>query len=168
MANAITASRILAALAMVFTAVPSPAFWALYAWCGLSDMVDGAVARRSGEQSDFGAKLDSAADFAFAAVCLAKIAPALHPPMWLVAWVAVIALCKLVGYASGLIAHGKVVALHTAANKVTGLLVFLSVPIMLLSGLAIAAVPACAVATLAAVQEGYLVRARQWDEMDRR
>ena len=37
MANAITASRMLAALVMIFIAVPLPAFWALYAWCGLSN-----------------------------------------------------------------------------------------------------------------------------------
>lgn len=36
MANIITVSRMLAAFAMVFTEVPSPAFWVLYAWCGLS------------------------------------------------------------------------------------------------------------------------------------
>ena len=36
MANIITVSRTLAAFAMVFTEVPSPAFWVLYAWCGLS------------------------------------------------------------------------------------------------------------------------------------
>ena len=77
MANAITVSRILAALAMAFMAVSSPAFWVLYAWCGLSDMVDGTIARILGEQSDFGAKIDSAADFVFAAMCLMKIIPVL-------------------------------------------------------------------------------------------
>ena len=164
MANAVTASRLIAALAMAFLAASSPAFWMLFAWCGLSDMVDGTIARRLGEQSDFGAKLDSAADFIFAAICLAKILPALQPPIWLIAWIALIALCKLVGYASGPIMHGRAASLHTAANKVAGLLVFVSIPIMLLSGLAVTAVPACAVATFAAIQEGYLVCTGQWEE----
>ena len=158
MANAITASRMLAALALLFVEVASPAFWGLYAWCGISDMVDGAVARKLGEQSEFGAKLDSAADLIFVAVCLVRVTPALQMPAWLIAWIAVIALCKIAGYASGLAMHGKVVALHTAANKVAGLLVFASVPIMPFTGYVLAAVPACAVATYAAIQEGFFIR----------
>lgn len=159
MANAITASRMLAALALLFVEVASPAFWGLYAWCGISDMVDGAVARKLGEQSEFGAKLDSAADLIFVAVCLVRVTPALQMPAWLIAWIAVIALCKIAGYASGLAVHGKVVALHTAANKMAGLLVFASVPIMLFTGSVLVAVSACAVATYAAIQEGFFIRA---------
>lgn len=159
MANAITASRMLAALALLFVEVASPAFWGLYAWCGISDMVDGAVARKLGEQSEFGAKLDSAADLIFVAVCLVSVTPALQMPAWLIAWIAVIALCKIAGYASGLAVHGKVVALHTAANKMAGLLVFASVPIMLFTGSVLVAVSACAVATYAAIQEGFFIRA---------
>lgn len=149
----------LAALALLFVEVASPAFWGLYAWCGISDMVDGAVARKLGEQSEFGAKLDSAADLIFVAVCLVRVTPALQMPAWLIAWIAVIALCKIAGYASVLAVHGKVVALHTAANKMAGLLVFASVPIMFFTVSVLVAVSACAVATYAAIQEGFFIRA---------
>lgn len=163
MANIITASRILAVFAMVFAEVPSPAFWVLYAWCGLSDMVDGSIARKLGRQSDFGAKLDSAADTAFAVACLLKILPVFQLPAWLIVWIAAIALCKATAYISGLVKHGKLIALHTIANKAAGLLVFASVPAILLTGTALASIPACAVATFAAVQEGHLIRTNQLD-----
>ena len=165
MANIITASRILAAFAMVFTEVPSPAFWVLYAWCGLSDMVDGSIARKLGRQSDFGAKLDSAADTAFAAACLLKILPAIQLPIWLIVWIAAIALCKVAACISGLAMHGKPIALHTKANKAAGFLIFASIPAIVLTGSALAAIPACAVATFAAIQEGHLIRTNQLDSL---
>lgn len=165
MANIITASRMLAALAMVFVEVPSPAFWVLYTWCGLSDMADGAIARRLGKQSGLGAKLDSAADAAFAAVCLLKILPVFQLPAWLIVWIAAIALCKVAACISGLAMHGKPIALHTKANKAAGFLIFASIPAIVLTGSALASIPACAVATFAAVQEGHLIRTNQLDNL---
>lgn len=158
MANILTTTRILAALAIIFTEVAMPAFWALYAWCGFSDIIDGTIARKLGKQSELGAKLDSTADFIFVAACAAKIIPAMELPTWLVVWVALIALCKIVGYLSGLAMHGKIIMPHTTANKITGLLIFASIPLMLLAQSSLVAIPACAVATFAAVQEGHLVR----------
>ena len=38
-------------------------------------MIDGAVARKTGTDSEFGAKLDTIADIVFTAVCMIKILP---------------------------------------------------------------------------------------------
>lgn len=46
--NIISAYRGIAALAMLFFPVFSPWFWALYCWGGISDMIDGPLARKLG------------------------------------------------------------------------------------------------------------------------
>ncbi|MBQ6866890.1 MAG: CDP-alcohol phosphatidyltransferase family protein, partial [Clostridia bacterium] len=65
MANLITILRILASAALLFCPALSPAFFAVYIFAGVTDMLDGFVARRTGTASDFGAKLDTAADLIF-------------------------------------------------------------------------------------------------------
>ena len=61
-ANILTASRIFFAAGMVLTAPFSAAFWVCYLGGGVSDLLDGPVARALHIQSEVGAKLDSAAD----------------------------------------------------------------------------------------------------------
>ena len=46
-ANIITGSRIVFSLSLLFIPLSSAWFYALYLLCGLSDMVDGTVARRT-------------------------------------------------------------------------------------------------------------------------
>ena len=94
MANIITGIRIVLSVALLFFPALSPAFFVLYIAGGLSDMIDGAVARRTGTVSEFGSRLDTFADIVFAAVCLIKLLPILDVPVWLYVWVAVIAIIK--------------------------------------------------------------------------
>lgn len=158
LANIITSSRILAAALMLPAEPFSPAFWVLYAWCGMSDMVDGTTARKTGSESCFGAKLDSTADFAFVIACAIKLIPSLEFETWLLVWIALIALCKLADIVSGLIVRGRIETPHTTANKAAGLLIFASIPVMVLASSNLAAIPACTLATLAAIQEGHFIR----------
>ena len=53
--------------------------------CGLSDMVDGIIARKTNSVSDFGSKFDGVADFVFVGVCLIKILPVMDIPICFVA-----------------------------------------------------------------------------------
>ena len=48
MANIITGIRIVCSIALLFCPVFSPAFYALYLTAGVSDMIDGTVARKTG------------------------------------------------------------------------------------------------------------------------
>lgn len=75
MANIVTGVRLLLSVLMLFLPVPSPGFWAVYAVAGLSDMLDGPIARRTRTASDFGASLDTLADTAFAAACMIRLLP---------------------------------------------------------------------------------------------
>ena len=53
--------------AMLFCRAFSPAFWVFYIAAGLSDMLDGAAARKFNAVSKTGERLDTAADFVFVA-----------------------------------------------------------------------------------------------------
>ena len=83
MANIITSIRILCSIALFFVSPLSKKFYILYLAAGLSDMIDGPVARKTGTTSDLGSKLDSIADIIFVAVCLIKLISILNIEKWL-------------------------------------------------------------------------------------
>ena len=158
MANIITGSRILFSIALLFFPAFSPWYYALYLVAGVSDMIDGTIARKTGKANEIGARLDSIADIVFVVVCLIKLIPVVGIPVWLYVWIGIIALIRIINIVSGLIMQKRFVLLHTITNKVTGLLLFvlpLTVPFM---DLKYTAIPVCAVATFAAIQEGHFIR----------
>ena len=158
MANLITSCRMLLSLLLLFFPALSPGFYGLYLAAGLSDMLDGFVARRTNSASPLGAKLDSMADVVFLSVCLIRLLPVLALPVWLWVWVGLIALLRLVNILSGFVCRKKLVLLHTGANKLTGALLFL-LPLSLgFLNIAYTAVPLCALASFAAIQEGHFIR----------
>lgn len=160
MANIITCLRIVCSVALLFFPAFSPAFYALYAASGISDMIDGTVARKTGAVSEFGSKLDTAADFIMVVCCLIKLLPVLSVPTWLIVWTVVIAVIKAINLISGYVMRKEIVVLHTVMNKVTGVLLFALVPTLNFIDLKYSGAAVCAVATFAAIQEGHLVRTR--------
>ena len=101
MANILTGSRILFSIALLFFPTFSPAFYALYLAAGITDMIDGTVARKTGKASEFGAKLDSIADIVFVLVCLIKLITVISIPVWLYAWIGIIVLIRIITIVSG-------------------------------------------------------------------
>jgi CDP-diacylglycerol--glycerol-3-phosphate 3-phosphatidyltransferase len=158
MANIITVIRLLCSVALLFCQFPSPAFYVLYVTAGITDMIDGAVARKTNTVSEFGAKLDTAADFVFVAVCLIKLIPSLDIPKWLYVWIAVIALVKGINIVSGYVMRKEFVAVHSVMNKVTGILLFLLPLTLQALDLKYTGAAVCTVASFAAVQEGHYIR----------
>ena len=160
MANIITEIRIVLSVALLFFPALSPVFFVLYVAGGLSDMIDGAVARKTGTVSEFGSRLDTFADIVFAAVCLIKLLPALDAPVWLYVWVAVIAIIKLSSITAGYIRQKKLVSVHSVLNKAAGLLLFVFPLILAFIDLSCSAAVVCMAATAVAIQEGITVWAR--------
>ncbi len=158
MANTITLFRMAAAVALLFCPAFSPAFYALYIAAGLSDMLDGFVARKTDTASVPGARLDTMADLALVAACLIKLLPVLRIPAWLYAWIGIIALIKAVNIVSGFAVQKKFAAVHSVMNKATGALLFLLPLTIPAVPLEYAAIVVCAAATFAAVQEGHFIR----------
>ena len=158
MANIITGIRIVISAFLLFCPVFSPEFFMLYISAGASDMIDGAVARKTGTVSEFGSRLDTIADFVLVIVCLIKLLPILRIPAWLYLWIGIIALIKAVNIVSGFAVQKRFVAVHSLMNKATGALLFLLPLTIPAAELKYAAIVVCAAATFAAVQEGHIIR----------
>ena len=158
MATAITIFRIAAGIVLLFCPAFSPAFYGFYIADGLSDMLDGYVARKTDTVSEHGARLDTIADFVLAVVCLMKLLPVLRIPAWLYAWIGIIAFIKVVNIISGFAVRKRFVPVHSVMNKATGVLLFLLPLTLPAVPLKTSAIVVCAAATLAAMQEGHFIR----------
>ncbi|NLA69761.1 MAG: CDP-alcohol phosphatidyltransferase family protein [Clostridiales bacterium] len=157
-ANIITCIRIVCSVAILFCPALSIPFYVLYLIAGFTDMIDGTVARKMGTVSDFGAKLDSVADFIFVAACLIKLIPLLNFDRCIYIWIVIIALIKVINIASGFVMEQKLVVVHSIMNKVTGGLLFVFPLTISFIEVRYSAIVVCLVATFAAIQEGHFIR----------
>ena len=161
LANSITIFRILCSIVLLFFPTFSTAFYALYITAGVSDMVDGWVARQTHTASELGTNLDTIADIVFVIACLVKLLPVLNIPFWLWVWIGIIALIKVINIISGHIVQKRFVSVHSTMNKVTGLLLFVLPLTLSFLDLKYSAAVVCIFATFAAIQEGYFIRTNE-------
>ena len=157
--NIITLLRIVGSLGLLLCDVSGVAFWFVYALCGISDIADGWLARRLKCVTKTGALLDSLADICFVACLCPLLLPILDLPQWLWLWAGVIVIIKVVNQISALVKYGRCTFPHTLANKATGFLLFIAVPMTFVSVVPIIIV--AVVATLAAIQEGHYIRTKK-------
>lgn len=122
-------------------------------------MLDGYLARKLNAESNTGAVLDSVADIFLVACCAIRLIPVVQIPIWLWIWAASIVAVKLISQVSALILYRRLIFPHTMANKLTGFLLFLTVPTVFWSIVPVAIV--AGVATIASVQEGHFIRTRK-------
>ena len=165
LANIITASRFVFAGLLVLSEPMSALFWVWYVCGGLSDLIDGPVARKLHQQSALGAKLDSIADIVFiACVCFAVLRSVVFP-VWVIAGAVGIALVRFVSYGVGYRKYRTFATIHTWLNKATGFLLFIFPVLFALIGVGAACGVICGVGFLAAVEE--LVITIRSGELDR-
>lgn len=158
--NFLTSLRLAGAVLLLFLEPAtefSSVFWLLYLFLGLTDMLDGYLARKLKAETPLGAMLDSMADLLFLICAIAKLLPLLPLPLGLWLWAAAIVLIKVFNQAIAVKRHGKVLFPHTFANRLTGFLLFVSVPFAVCYHLPLLLSPVAVVATFAAVQEGRCV-----------
>ena len=157
--NAISSLRVAGAVSLLIFDVKGWPFWTLYILCGLSDIVDGSLARKFHAESKAGAIWNSVSDIVFVACCAIRLLPVLEIPSWLWIWAGIIVTIKIINQISALIVCKRFCFPHTLANKLTGFLLFLTVPGMFWSLIPVSI--AAAIATFAAVQEGHFIRTKQ-------
>ena len=157
LANILTGCRILGSILLLVFPAFSVAFYITYLFCGLSDMIDGTIARKTNSTSKFGSQLDTIADLIFVAASLFKLLPVIHIPGWLWIWGGVIAVIKISNIIWGYVSKKQFISLHTIMNKVTGLLLFLLPLTISFVELKYIAIAVCSIATLSAIQEGFYV-----------
>ena len=156
-ANIITGSRAVFSLPLLFIPLSSAWFTILYLFCGLTDMIDGTIARKTGAVSEFGAKLDTASDFVFTFVCVIKILPRIHIPVWLWVWIIAIALTKIFNIALVFIRKKKLISIHSVLNKTTGFTLFIMPLSLTFIKTTYSVVTVCVLATIAVMQEVYFI-----------
>ena len=156
-ANIITGSRITFSLPLLFIPLSSAWFYILYLFCGFTDMIDGAIARKTGAVSKFGARLDTVADFVFMFVCSIKILPLMHIPVWLWVWIIIVALIKIFNIALVFIHKKKLISIHSVLNKTTGFALFLLPLSLTFVETTYSVATICVLATIAVMQEVYFI-----------
>ena len=158
--NLLSTSRIALCLPLLLVDAMTLPFWVLYLIAGLTDILDGFLARRWGAESKFGARLDSLADFVFVLAVGYKLFPwlKLSDELWMM--IGLIALVKILNAISSYVVKHKIEFLHTKVNKLTGFLLFIG---MMTVGqsyfIPVAWVIAC-IALFAAIQEGHIIRSK--------
>lgn len=153
--NILTTLRILGTACLV--AFPAHSLWfiIIYTLAGITDVLDGYIARKTGQATEFGAKLDSAADLLFYVVMLVRIFPVLWAMLpwqiWLL--VGLVMAVRLSAYAVAAVKYRRFAAQHTWMNKATGFMVF-AIPYMLPTPVGVGFCWAvCIVAMLASSEE---------------
>ena len=123
-ANIITGCRIICSVLMIFFPVASVGFYIMYSICGISDMADGIVARKTNTANEFGAGFDSVADFIFVVAAFVKLVPVLDIPVWMWIWAGAIGAIKIVNIIAVFVSDIKLRVLHTLMNKIPGFMLF--------------------------------------------
>ena len=124
--NLITMIRIAGSICLLFVKPLSYAFYVIYTVSGLSDAVDGFIARNTNTVSELGSKLDSVADLSFYIVMILRILPELLKklPFWIWYIVLTVVVLRIASYAVAAIRFRKFASLHTLLNKAATLMIF--------------------------------------------
>ena len=155
LADTVTALRMAASVGLLFLPLRSGWFLGVYSFAGITDAADGFLARKTGTASEFGGRLDSAADLLFFGVLLLRLLPLLLVRMSGEIWwmVAGIILVRLVCYGVMLLRFRSFAPLHTLLNKLTGALVFVLPYVLAVSDGTRYCRIVCVVALAAALEE---------------
>lgn len=153
--NIITCVRILGTIALVFIEPFCVPFYVIWTICGVSDVLDGTVARMTKQESKFGARLDSMADIMFYLLMLYRVLPTLIAvlPRWIWIIVCVIALTRSAAYVTALIKYKRFASLHSYLNKLSGFMLFLVPYFIFMSWFWIYCVVLCGIGLLSSIEE---------------
>ncbi len=127
--NFITMLRIVGTICLWFIEPFTAMFFAVYTLSGVSDALDGIVARAMNTTSELGTKLDSIADILFYATLTIRTFPILWEelPLWLWWAAAAVVTVRVFSYLFAAIKFHCFATLHTYMNKLTGF-IFFSLP----------------------------------------
>lgn len=151
----LTCLRIIGSLWLIFATPVSEYFLLVYTICGLTDVLDGVLARALKIESALGAKLDSTADLLYYTVMLVRILPQLWSrlPVWIWYAAAAVVAVRIAAYLTAAYKFRCFASLHTYLNKLTGFMLF-GLPYMLFTAyLTHYSIGVCVVAALSSLEE---------------
>jgi CDP-diacylglycerol--glycerol-3-phosphate 3-phosphatidyltransferase len=100
-------------------------FLVIYTIAGITDMIDGPIARKFNVTSPLGANLDGIADYFFVVVALVTIIPALNFNAFSIAIVIGFVILKVAGMIVGYIHYKQLMMMHTYLSKAGAMFAFL-------------------------------------------
>lgn len=115
--NTLTIFRLFMAFLLLFFEPLSFPFMTAYVLGGVSDIIDGPIARKFNVTSQFGAALDGGVDLIFLFAALFRLAPVIEFSSWLWIWIGIAISMKLLASVIGYIRHKQVIFLHTYLGK---------------------------------------------------
>ena len=149
-------SRMGLALILLLTEPLSVPFLIIFAVCGLTDVLDGYLARKLDACYDHGYALDSISDAVLAVIMLYCIIPVLDWETWMILWIAAIAAMRLVALGIGSGKYGRPAFVHTYLNKLAGAFLFLTPFLLVLIGVPATVAVVCCVTTVSAAEYLYI------------
>lgn len=160
--NILSVLRIVLSPVIVATADEPMVLAALMLFSGLTDAVDGIIARRFGCRTTLGARLDSLGDWAFFAavgwVFCTRYESVVRACLTELLLVLVI---RVVAVGVGWVRFGRVISVHTVGNKLSGMLAFvLLVRIVLRGPVPVGIMRAVLVVAIAAALEEVVILLR--------
>lgn len=154
--NALSVARVPLSLSILFVRPFSAWFFVLYVLCGITDVLDGFIARRCHAESQLGAVLDSIADFVFFLSALYVFLTAIAIPPLIVIWAFSLVIVRGAGLIAAFSKFQSWAALHTYAYKIVGFVFFCFPAFYALMGAGMAGVILCSIATFATAEEIYI------------
>ncbi len=151
--NYITAGRVLASVSLLLVKPFSALFFSLYLICGISDVLDGYIARKMDTCSKFGQVLDSISDLIFIGIVLLIAIPIIDFPLWIIYWIILIAAVRLISIIIGYVRYQQLAFLHTYTNKATGIVLFFFPLLFFVLGEDVATTVICCIASVSATEE---------------
>ena len=125
MANFLSLLRILLSPFLLAFKPLSIPFFIFYLFLGLSDILDGYVARKRGTVSKKGEMFDSISDIVFLFFSALIILPLINIPRSLFVLIGIVFLLRVMNIIVSLYRYKRVILLHTWLNKTVGFLLFL-------------------------------------------
>lgn len=134
--NTISVSRIFFGVLMIFCFNNKLLLTSLLILCGLSDILDGYLARKFKLSSNLGAKIDTIADLIVFFIIIYLIIRLMNPYMigqYLV-YIFIILILRAISVLVVYIKYREFAFLHTILNKIAGLTIYISTIIFFMSG----------------------------------
>lgn len=166
--NAISFLRIVCSIALLIVEPLSMSFIGLYLLCGISDIMDGFVARKLKMESNAGALLDSISDIIFTIILMVIFLPILDWKNWIVCWIVAITGIRILSLIIGACKFHTFATIHTYGNKVTGLALFLFPMLLKIAGIGVTAFLLCFIATLSAIEEMMIMISLKYLDRDKK
>jgi len=115
--NILSTIRLISVIPLLFLTPFELPFMMIYVVAGVSDMIDGPIARKFAVTSEFGAKLDSIADVSLVLVVVFRLMPIIEISRAVTIWIFIAIAMKFLAALIGYIRYKQLVILHNYANK---------------------------------------------------